>query len=107
MMLRKSLILIIYTTILALVVGCGVSVPGGVTGSGKAETRDFALSNFTGIQAANAFSTQINKADAFKVQVTADDNLWNSLDISTSGNTLHLRAQAKFNNFLFEHNHIT
>jgi hypothetical protein len=68
-----------------------------VTGSGQAETKDFDLSGFTGIQASHAFTILVNQADSFKVQVTADDNLWNSLDIGISENTLHLRTKPGVN----------
>jgi hypothetical protein len=91
--IRISLAVIIGIAVLAFLVGCGVRVPGAVTGSGKAETREFNLSGFSEIQAANAFSIQVSSSESFKVRVTADDNLWNSLDISVSGNTLHLRPK--------------
>jgi hypothetical protein len=91
--IKVSLVGAIVIITLTLLASCGVRVPGGVTGSGKEETRDFNLSGFTGIQASNAFTVQVNSGNSFKVQVTADDNLWNYLDISTSGNTLHLRVK--------------
>jgi hypothetical protein len=90
---KISLFGVIVIIILAFLAGCGVRVPGGVTGSGKEETRDFNLSGFNGIQASNAFNIQVNNSNSFKVQVTADDNVWNYLDISSSGNTLHLRVK--------------
>ena len=95
--LLKLWVLISGIAVVTFLVGCGVSVPGAITGSGKAETRDFNLSGFTGVQASNAFTIQVSRADTTKVQVTADDNLWNSLDISISESTLHLRAKPGVN----------
>lgn len=94
MVLRRWLTLFLAVVMLATAVGCENVVPTTVTGSGRPEMRDFNLSGFSSIQAAAAFKVQVNRADSYKVQVTADDNLWDVLDISLSGNTLHLRTKS-------------
>lgn len=92
--MKKFWLLLIGVVIVVSLVGCTTGFPSGVVrGSGKSETRDFQLAGFTGIQAGNAFSIQVSREDSFKVQVTADDNLWDSLDISVSGTELHLQAR--------------
>ncbi len=83
--------------LLVFLFGCGMNLPGTITGSGTTETRDFSLSGFTGIQAANAFSVQVNRSDSFSVRITADGNLWDSLDISIAGKALRLRAKPGIN----------
>jgi hypothetical protein len=76
-------------TLLALgLAGCFPLTP--VTGSGRTETRSFDLSGFTKVEGANAFQINIQQGDQFSVKVTADDNLWDRLDVSQSGQTLRV-----------------
>jgi hypothetical protein len=84
----------LFVVVLMLSAGCGTVIPETiVSGSGKAETKDFSLSGFSSIQAAAAFSVQASQSDAYKVTVTADDNLWADLDVSVSGGSLHLQSK--------------
>ena len=76
-----------------LVTSCSNVAQETVNGSGKMETRDFNLSGFSGIQAATGFIVQMSQGNSYKVLVTADDNLWDKLDISQSGGTLHLQSK--------------
>ncbi len=93
MFIRKWVPVLAVLGILAGAIGCG-TLPGSVTGSGHPETRTFDLTGFTGVQAAAAFQVEISRAEAYKVQVTADDNLWDVLDISVSGSSLRLRTKS-------------
>jgi hypothetical protein len=90
---RRWLPVLLCVGIISILTGC--LRPGSpiIRGSGRTETRDFSLSDFAGIQAGNAFSIQVNRSDSFKVQVTADNNLWDSLNISVSNNILHLQSK--------------
>ncbi|TFH34601.1 MAG: DUF2807 domain-containing protein [Dehalococcoidia bacterium] len=72
--------------VLASVSGC----TGSVVGSGKLETRDFSLSGFTNVEAAADFEVVITESTGHSVSVTADNNLFEYLDIKTSGSTLYL-----------------
>ncbi len=93
MYLSRLLTIALGTVLLAVVTGCGIAPGTTVTGSGIPETRSFALSGFTGIQAAAAFAVRASRADSYSVQITADNNLWDSLDIRVSGNALYLRTR--------------
>jgi hypothetical protein len=64
-----------------------------VNGSGKPETRTFELTGFTSVVAGNTFKIDIAQGPVFSVNVTADDNLWDDLDISVSGKTLRLAGK--------------
>ena len=91
-MIKKWLVLLLLAAVSASLACEGVAATYA-TGSGKPQTRDFNLSGFTGVQAAAAFAVHIDREDAFKVEVTADDNLWDVLDISVSSGTLHLQTK--------------
>jgi hypothetical protein len=90
---KHLLTLVLIGITLIAIGGCNTPPSITVTASGNPETREFTITEFTRIQAATAFKIQVNRSDSFKVQVTADDNLLDVLDISRSGNTLHLQTK--------------
>ena len=81
-----SVCVILSLAILASLPGCA----GSVAGSGKLETRDFSLTGFTNVEAAATFEVVITESAVHSVSVTADNNLFEYLDIKTSGSTLYL-----------------
>lgn len=60
------------------------------TGSGKSETRDYQLKGFNSIEAGNAFKVDVAQAADFEVKVTADDNLFDQIDVRVEGETLRI-----------------
>ena len=61
-----------------------------VVGSNNIETRQFDYSGFTRIEVSDAFNVEVTRSDTYSVSVTLNDNLFNDLDISVSGNTLRI-----------------
>jgi Putative auto-transporter adhesin, head GIN domain len=77
----------------ALLAACCVpltTVGSSISGSGKMATRDYAIEGFTGIDAKNGFDVTVTGGDAYKVSVTADDNVLDALSVKKAGNTLSL-----------------
>jgi hypothetical protein len=93
MALRQWFVLFLAIILLAGAGGCQVIAQTTITGSGSPQIRDFDLKGYSGLQTAAGFEVQVDRADGFKVQVIADDNAWDFLDISVSGGTLHLRMK--------------
>jgi len=65
-------------------------VTGPVTGSGNLVTLDKSFSDFTVVDVSWGFKVTITKADTYDVSITIDDNLVDYLQVSKSGNTLHI-----------------
>lgn len=91
MKLKKKLqysiiILVIICCLLVSVINCG----GVITGSGKLETWVMDYENFNKLDIHNAFQVDIIRSDSFSVEITADDNLFEFLDIRQRGNTLNI-----------------
>jgi len=84
--------------------GCIPGVGRTVSGSGKLATWDYDYRDFTKIEAGNAFDIDITKADSYLVRVTIDDNLYEYLDISKQGDTLHIGLKWNYN---YNHRSIT
>ena len=73
-----------------LLVGC---VGGMVTGSRNLETREFNFSDFTRVEVSSAFEVEISQSDAYSVSVTANDNLFDYIQVSKQGATLQIRLK--------------
>ncbi|MFH1646407.1 MAG: head GIN domain-containing protein [Chloroflexota bacterium] len=85
---RKLAILLSLAIVLgsaALVTGCNV-----VTGSGKVVTWEMDYRDFTNIEAGYAFDVDVRRGDDFLVRIDIDENLYEYLNISQTGDTLHI-----------------
>jgi hypothetical protein len=91
--------IIFATTLLgasAIIAGC-VSVPlfvQRVVGSGNRVTRQMDVREFTGIDASGAFRVTVVAGDAYSVAVTADDNLFEYIEVRKEGSTLRIGFNA-------------
>lgn len=91
--MRKGLmLLVVMLLVLLLVPGCF----GDVIGSGKLETREFNYSDFTIVEVGSAFEVEVVQSNSFSISVTADDNLFDYLDVSKSGETLKIRLRSGY-----------
>jgi len=72
---------------LGLLAGC---VGGVVTGSGNLVTEEMDFSGFTRVEAGYAFEVEITQSDSYSVSITADDNLFEYIQVSKEGETLKI-----------------
>jgi thiol-disulfide isomerase/thioredoxin len=61
-----------------------------IRGSGKVITRELSITDFTMVEVARSFRVEITRADAFRVAITADDNLFPAIKAVNEGSTLRL-----------------
>jgi len=61
--------------------------------SGKLQTQQKNLSDFTIINIQSGFHTQINQGYSYSVSITADNNVINRIDVNQTGNTLTIGLQ--------------
>jgi hypothetical protein len=91
--IRKWAAPVAAVAVLGTLAGCNSVLASMTTGSGQPETRQFNLADFTRIQASHAFELKVNRAGSYSVLVTADDNLWDVMDITQTGGTLRLQVK--------------
>jgi hypothetical protein len=98
--MKKAIIGIVVAVILTVVLLAAFGVFGGagifggvIVGSGNPTTKDFNLSDFTEVAAHSGFQLEIVQSSTFSVEVTADDNVMDYIDVNKSGNTLKIRPQ--------------
>jgi hypothetical protein len=68
--------------------------PGVLIGSGNLETEEYAFANFTRVEISSAFVFEIGYSDSYSINVTADDNLIDYVQVSQDGETLKIRLGA-------------
>jgi len=83
-------LLVVLLLAVGLAIGCHPIMGADITGSGNLETRDFSFSEFTRVEASNAFDIEVKQASSFSISVTADDNLFSYIVISKTGGALKL-----------------
>jgi hypothetical protein len=79
----------------AVAVTCTVLVlrgwPGVLIGSGNLETEEYAFTNFTEVEIGSAFEFEIKQSSSYSINVTADDNVIEYVQVSQDGQTLKIR----------------
>ncbi len=63
---------------------------GLVTGSGNLVTEEEDFSDFTAVSVGYAFDVEISRSSSYNVNITADDNLFEYIEVSKTGNTLSI-----------------
>lgn len=86
--MKKLLIALLLIALLVALplTGC----KGLVKGSGELKTRDFFFSDFSEVKADDGFEVKIIYAASYNVTISADDNLFDSIQVSKKGDTLKL-----------------
>jgi serine/threonine-protein kinase len=66
--------------------------PAGILeGSGRPATRTVDVKDFTAIQIDRSMQAEVTRADAFRVELTADDNILDRIETVREGSTLRVR----------------
>ncbi len=88
--MKKTLLAIILALAVVAIplAGCGIASGGPVS------TRTYDIKDFTGVVVGSAFKVEITRADTFSVSVTANENLFDHLEIVKSGSTLRIRTRS-------------
>lgn len=89
------------TLIVAAILAVALLIPGlsagcegiSVTGSGNLTTETFNFSDFTRVEAQSGFQIEVTQSSAFSIEVTADDNIHQFIEVEKSGETLSIRLR--------------
>lgn len=93
---RMSLVLVAVMTAAALL-SAACSRDEAITGSGNIVTQAKDVRDFTGVEIGNTFEVTVRQAAAFKVEVSADDNLIDKAVVTKNGDALKLGIQPGLN----------
>jgi len=93
--MNKTTIAVIVVAVIAVVVGAVLIFlrfwPGGLVGSGNLETEDYAFASFTEVEIGSAFEFEVKQSSSYGINITADDNVMDYVQVSQDGQTLKIR----------------
>jgi hypothetical protein len=93
--MKKTTIAIIVIAVIAAVVGGALIFlrfwPGVLVGSGNLETEEYTFANFTGVEISSAFEFEIRQSSSYSINITADDNVIDYVQVAQDGETLKIR----------------
>ena len=91
--MKKAIIIV--AIVAAVAVTCTLLVlrgwPGVLIGSGNLETEEYAFTNFTRVEISSAFEFEIEQSSSYSINITADDNVIDYVQVSQVGQTLKIR----------------
>ncbi|MGD0464629.1 MAG: head GIN domain-containing protein [Tepidisphaeraceae bacterium] len=88
----------LFLTAALFVAGCSFWSFPGITGSGKLVTKEISLGDFNQVDASGAIHLDVTQGTTSSVVVTADDNLWDFVEVRNDGGTLYLGTKDGFYN---------
>jgi len=99
--ISKLIIILIVIAVIVVVVGTVFAVIllgfwqpfGRVVGSGDLVTEEKDFSDFTIVEVGSGFEVEITQSSSYSINVTADDNVLDHIEVSKSGVTLRIRLK--------------
>jgi hypothetical protein len=101
--MKKATIIVVAIVAVVAVVSTVLALKGwpeGLVGSGSLETEAYAFSDFTEIEIGSAFQFEIRQSSSYSINVTADDNVMEHVQISKDGQTLKIGLRTGLGIFL-------
>jgi hypothetical protein len=89
----KRVMVVVMVVILltsGLITSCAVVK---IEGSGNLTTKTFDFSDFIRVEAANGIQLELSHSGTFNVEITADDNVIEYIEVNKSGNTLKVKPK--------------
>jgi hypothetical protein len=80
--------LLVLLMVAGLLTSCTV-----IVGSGDLKTENMDFSDFTGVDVGGAFEVEIVQSDSFSVSITADENLFDYIQVYKHGSTLKISVK--------------
>ncbi len=91
--MKKAIIIVAIVVAVAII--CTLLItngwPGGLFGSGNLETHGYAFTDFTKVEISSAFEFEIKQSGSYSINVTADDNIIDHIQVSKDDQTLKIR----------------
>jgi len=89
----KKVILAVLVVVVLTSLSLASCIGGTVTGSGNLKTETFNFTDFTKVEAESGFQVELTKSNTFSVEITADDNVLEYIEVDKSGDTLRIRPK--------------
>ncbi len=92
-----GLVVVVVVALIAIPLLLGGFLPfGQVVGSGNVRTENRNFSDFTVVEVSSGFQVQVTQASSYTVSITADDNIFNYIEVTKTGSALIIRLRPGF-----------
>jgi hypothetical protein len=93
--MKKAIIIAAIVTAISVISAVSIYMgwPGGLVGSGNLDTKQYDFANFTEIEIGSAFEFEIDQSSSYSINITADDNVMDYVQVSQDGQTLTIRLR--------------
>ena len=88
---------ILITAILLPACSGTVPIPRLINGSGKVVTKEMNFAGFTYVEVGSVFEVELTESGSYLTAITADDNLFDYIEVSQAGETLRIRLTPTYN----------
>ncbi len=98
----SRLMIILIVVLVAVVVVAAVATAlllggwrpfGHIVGSGDLDTEVFDLADFTAVNVGGGFEVEISQSSSYSIRITADDNMFDYIEVSKTDDTLTIRMK--------------
>ncbi|UCF32327.1 MAG: DUF2807 domain-containing protein [Phycisphaerales bacterium] len=86
--MRRPTLHILTLTPLFVLSACGIVFGPRITGSGVLLVKKMGFTEFTSLRIGSAFEATVTRGDTYRVEVTADDNLYEYIRVTQEGSAL-------------------
>jgi hypothetical protein len=100
---KRTVIIVIAVVAVVAVVSTVLALkgwPAGLVGSGSLETETYAFSDFTKVEIGSAFAFEVKQSGSYGINIAADDNVMDYVQVSKDGQTLKIRLRTGIGIFL-------
>ncbi len=102
--MRKAIVPLILAAVLvvpAIFAGCELNGSGGTVAAEEVITEEKDFTDFTSVDVGSAFEVEITRSDSFSVVISADESLFDYVEVTRSGQELkiYLKPQHIFTDF--------
>jgi hypothetical protein len=89
---KKAIIIAAIVTVISVVTALVIlrGWPEELVGSGNLETETYTFTDFTEVEVSTAFEFEIQQSSSYSINVTADDNIMDYVQVSKDGQTLKI-----------------
>jgi len=88
-----TLVVVAVLSVLLVLGGLFGCIGYDVTGSGDLTTETSDLSDFTRVEAYSGFQIEVTQSSTFSIEITADENIHEFIEVEKSGETLSIRLR--------------
>jgi hypothetical protein len=101
--MKKTVIIVIAIVAVVAIVSAVLVTrgwPADLVGSGNLESQEYDFADFTEVEIGSAFEFEVKQSSSYSINITADDNVMDYVQVSKDGQTLKIRLRTGLGIFL-------